>query len=61
MCRSEAGLGQGPACNVQQMAGDMIVYEQRSVELRWVEGHAGVPGNERADRLAGEAAEKTKW
>jgi len=39
----------------------MILAGGRSVEIQWVKGHTGIPGNEKAGALAGKAAEKTIW
>jgi hypothetical protein len=33
----------------------------QGAEITWVKEHAGTPGNESADALAGKAAEKVSW
>ena len=34
----------------------LSIYPKHKVKLKWIKGHAGIPGNERCDRLAVEAA-----
>lgn len=34
----------------------LLIYRQHSVIFKWIEGHSGIPGNERCDRLAVEAS-----
>jgi ribonuclease HI len=34
----------------------LLIYRKHNVRFRWVEGHAGIPGNERCDKLAVEAS-----
>jgi len=36
------------------------IYRQHNVIFKWVEGHSGIQGNERCDRLAVEASEQDK-
>jgi ribonuclease HI len=50
-----AGLGQEVARNIRRMVCGM---RGRSVNLVWVKGHEGTPGNEKSDVFAGKAAEK---
>lgn len=35
------------------------IYPKHKVRLKWVKGHAGIPENERCDRLAVEAAQQS--
>ena len=35
-------------------------YKKHQVTFKWVKGHAGIPGNERCDQLAVEAAQGSK-
>ncbi len=35
------------------------IYRKHDVKFQWVKGHANIPGNERCDRLAVEASQKS--
>jgi len=54
---SGAGPGLGRAGSIQES----IVRLLHSTDITWAKGHAGVPGNERADVLAGKAIGETAW
>jgi len=58
---SGAGPGQSPARRIHETIGELIAFESRSVEIFWTKAHVGTPRSERADKLAGEAVEKTTW
>ena len=47
-----------PAGNVFHIVGHLIILKGRSANIHWAKGHPGIPGNGRADALAGEADEE---
>jgi hypothetical protein len=53
--------GQFCAKEIQKIVARTILEEGRSAQVLWVKGHAGTPGNEKADALTGRAAEKASW
>jgi hypothetical protein len=52
-----AGPGQAVARSIRNMVCELR-HHRRTVNLVWVKGHEGTPGNEKADSLVGKAAEK---
>jgi hypothetical protein len=55
-----AGPGQNIARNIRNMV-CALRGKGKTVDLAWVKGHQGTPGNGKADALAGRAAEKAGY
>jgi ribonuclease HI len=57
-------IGAGPGQPIARRIQDMVArlpQQYQTAEITSVKGHAGTPGNEKADALAGKAAEKMAW
>ena len=46
-----------PVKNAELWQALLAAAERHQIEWKWVKGHAGHPDNERADRLASDAAD----
>jgi len=55
-----AGPGQDQAISIHDSVSSLLQNGQTTT-ITWVKEHAGTPGNERADALAGKAAERKAW
>ncbi|SOB78546.1 ribonuclease HI [Sphingomonas guangdongensis] len=49
-----------PVKNAELWQALLAASEPHRIEWKWVKGHAGHPDNERADRLASDAADKAR-
>jgi len=49
---------QHATCIQKWVHGLQNLRNRRTVDIKWVKGHSGIPDNERADKLAGKAAER---